>query len=134
MINEKYLGHFLIDRPTYLIRRTNYTWDGMMQLYNFVVQTCCFRCLFHLNQNILARNNIFPWMIIEHWSNPLTFNFAEKILKLSLIDAMQKCLSRKIKSAITENQIKIEIHQLKKMSNAGFVWSLEFTFDKNWGK
>ena len=43
---------------------------------------------------------------------------------------MQKCLSRKIKSAITENQIKIEIHQLKKMSNAGFVWSLEFTFDK----
>ena len=82
MINEKYLGHFFIDRPTYLIRRTNYTWDGMMQLYNFVVQTCCFRCLFHLNQNILARNNIFPWMIIEHWSNPLTFNFAEKYYDL----------------------------------------------------
>ena len=37
MITEKYLGHFSIDRPTYLVRRTNYTWDEMMQLYNFVV-------------------------------------------------------------------------------------------------
>ena len=36
-----------------------------MHLYNFVVQICCFQCLFHLNQNILARNNIFSWMDIE---------------------------------------------------------------------
>ena len=26
----KNLGHFLIDRPTYLVRRINYTWDEMM--------------------------------------------------------------------------------------------------------
>ena len=62
MITEKYLGHFFIDRPTYLVRRTNYTWDEMMQLYNFVVRICCFQCLLHLNQNILARNNTFSWM------------------------------------------------------------------------
>ena len=48
----KNLGHFLIDRPTYLVRRINYTWDEMMQLYNFVVQICCFLGLFHLNERM----------------------------------------------------------------------------------
>ena len=38
---------------------------------------------------------------------------------------MQKGLSGKIELAITENQIKIEIHQLNEKSNARFVWSLE---------
>ena len=59
----------------------------------------------------------------EHWTYPLTFYFAKILakLKLSLIAAMHKGLSRKIKLAITENQIKIEIHQLKKKSNVRFV-------------
>ena len=58
-----------------------------------------------------------------HWTHPLTFYFAEILAKskLSLMDAMQKGLSRKIKLAITENQIKIEIHHLKERSNARFV-------------
>ena len=58
----------------------------------------------------------------EHWTYPLTFYFAKILakLKLSLIAAMHKGLSRKIKLAITENQIKIEI-QLKEKSNVRFV-------------
>ena len=114
-----------------------------MYKYNFVLQICCFRCLFHLNQNFLARNDIC--FVDGHWINPLTFDFAEKIWNSHWLMQCKRAyqgksnwLSQKMKSKLkSTNSMKSQM----RVSFDHWNWLLTKTkenrlwkFDKPWIK